>query len=42
MDRRRGYPFTNCTSCSPRFTIIQALPYDRANTTMGRFAMCPD
>ena len=41
-DRRYGYPFTNCTNCGPRFTIIQALPYDRPNTTMRRFILCPD
>ncbi len=41
-DRRYRYPFTNCTNCGPRFTIIQALPYDRPNTTMRRFIMCPD
>ena len=40
-DRRHGYPFTNCTNCGPRFTIIQALPYDRPNTTMRQFVMCP-
>ena len=39
-DRRSGYPFTNCTNCGPRFTIIQALPYDRPNTTMRHFVMC--
>jgi hydrogenase maturation protein HypF len=41
-DRRYGYPFTNCTNCGPRFTIIQDLPYDRPNTTMRRFVMCSD
>ena len=40
-DRRHRYPFTNCTNCGPRFTIIEALPYDRPNTTMRRFTLCP-
>ena len=40
-DRRFGYPFTNCTNCGPRFSIIAALPYDRPHTTMRRFVMCP-
>jgi hydrogenase maturation protein HypF len=39
-NRRHFYPFTNCTNCGPRFSIIESLPYDRANTTMRRFAMC--
>ena len=41
-DRRYRYPFTNCTNCGPRFTIVEALPYDRPNTSMKRFAMCAD
>src|SRR5262245_1875449 len=38
--RRYHYPFTNCTNCGPRFTILEKLPYDRANTSMHRFSMC--
>lgn len=41
-DRRFLYPFTNCTNCGPRFTIITAIPYDRPNTTMDSFELCPD
>jgi len=39
-NRRFAYPFTNCTNCGPRFTIIRRVPYDRPNTTMGVFDMC--
>ncbi len=39
-DRRHLYPFTNCTDCGPRFSIIEALPYDRPMTTMKAFRMC--
>lgn len=41
-DRRYRYPFTNCTNCGPRFTIIEKLPYDRPNTTMKAFKMCQE
>ncbi len=41
-NRRYQYPFTNCTHCGPRFTIIRSLPYDRPNTTMSQFTMCVD
>lgn len=39
-DRRHGYPFTNCTDCGPRFTIVRDVPYDRPATTMAPFHMC--
>ncbi len=39
-NRRFGYPFTNCTNCGPRYTIIRDIPYDRSKTTMAVFPMC--
>ncbi len=41
-NRRHLYPFTNCTNCGPRYTIIEALPYDRPNTSMKIFEMCEE
>lgn len=40
--RRRGYPFTSCTDCGARFTLLESLPYDRKNTSMEEFPMCPE
>ncbi|MCX6826869.1 MAG: carbamoyltransferase HypF, partial [candidate division Zixibacteria bacterium] len=41
-NRRHQYPFTNCTNCGPRYSIVVALPYDRSNTTMKSFKMCDE
>ncbi|MGB8062703.1 MAG: carbamoyltransferase HypF [Candidatus Sulfotelmatobacter sp.] len=40
-NRRFHYPFTNCTNCGPRYTIVVDIPYDRPNTTMRDFVLCP-
>ena len=41
-DRRYGYPFTTCTLCGPRYTVVHATPYDRERTTLSVFPLCPD
>jgi hydrogenase maturation protein HypF len=41
-DRRHGYPFITCTNCGPRFTVIEAMPYDRERTSMRVFAQCDE
>jgi hydrogenase maturation protein HypF len=41
-ERRYDYPFTNCTRCGPRYSIVQALPYDRPRTSMHEFPLCAD
>ncbi|MEK7409445.1 MAG: carbamoyltransferase HypF [Acidobacteriota bacterium] len=41
-DRRFLYPFTNCTRCGPRYSIVLDIPYDRPRTTMGGFTLCPE
>jgi hydrogenase maturation protein HypF len=42
LDRRHKYPFTACTDCGPRFTVINSVPYDRVRTSMNSFPLCKD
>ncbi|MDR2075556.1 MAG: carbamoyltransferase HypF [Desulfovibrio sp.] len=41
-NRRRGYAFTNCTNCGPRYTVTRSMPYDRSSTSMACFPLCPE
>lgn len=41
-NRRYGYPFTTCTCCGPRYTVVEAMPYDRERTTLSVFPLCPE
>jgi hydrogenase maturation protein HypF len=41
-NRRHRYPFTSCTQCGPRYTVIRAMPFERVDTTMAKFSLCPD
>jgi hydrogenase maturation protein HypF len=41
-NRRHKYPFTNCTNCGPRYSIVSKIPYDRSGTSMGVFPLCAD
>lgn len=41
-NRRFGYAFTTCTRCGPRYTVVEAMPYDRERTTLAAFPLCPE
>ena len=41
QNRRYGYPFTTCTRCGPRYTVVESMPYDRDRTTLSAFPLCP-
>ncbi|MSR59574.1 MAG: hypothetical protein EXS05_18350 [Planctomycetaceae bacterium] len=40
-NRRQGYPFTSCTNCGPRYSIVDAMPFERSRTEMAQFILCP-
>ncbi|WP_440951666.1 carbamoyltransferase HypF [Methanococcoides sp. FTZ1] len=41
-DRHYHYPFTSCTNCGPRYSLVSSLPFDRENTSMSEFPLCPE
>nr|MBI1231426.1 carbamoyltransferase HypF [Cytophagales bacterium] len=40
QNTRYFYPFTSCTQCGPRYSILNGVPFDRHRSTMEPFLMC--